>query len=259
MMDIQFSSEDPRLGVPAMAQVGGRTLRLTNRRQYTSRVQFTATTTGVTGGQVHTLPANIERKAFAYKIGDTNPEGLTWPATPADTNLVNDARQTNDGDLLVIRGFGIEVLPRTDAALLKAAIGEITITPERGGERSVSVGLIQDFPAARGLFGGQTSMTQPRPIAGGEPPPAGSISNGVPGIQNERFFHDPFIWAPVGAGLSAFALILKTERAVVVNSTAATQTAAAGVHAWAIPTDGSILLDLRVHIFGEVYSQAVKD
>ncbi len=248
MPQIQFISDDE-------IQLGDDRFYRSEARPYYSGVYFNAARTGASGSYVYTIANGTEVRAFSYAVGgDMGPAGRTGrTATDADTNL-EDERRTNNGELVLVEGVGVEAMAYTDPELLRSASRDLTIAIERGGGKTRDLlGHLTQWPAGGGLAGLQESRIGHQPLGGGRPL-VGQMQLGAPVVGNMRKLPVAIPWTPNGRGASSFAIKLRAERAIAVSPTQLDVVAAAGVHIYDMPADGAVFLDLMVRLDCAVFS-----
>ncbi len=236
-------------------QVGNDMFQRSEARPYYSAIYVDAPRTGAAGAFTYTIPAGFEARAFSYAVGgDMGAAGRSGRiATDADTNL-EDERRTNNGEVVIVEGLGIEVMAGTDPELLRLASRDFTAAIERGGGKSRDLlGHITQWPGGGGLAGVQESRSGLQPLGGGRPL-VGQVQNGVPHTSNLRKLPVPFVWTPNGRGQSSFAVKLRAERAIAYVSAQLEPVAAAGVLAYTMPANGALGLDLMVRLDCAVFA-----
>lgn len=151
---------------------------------YRSRVRFEA-------GAAGDIPAGTAPVAFGYKIGDALAAAgyAVGQATAAHTNLRSAGGQTNRNADVVIWSMGIEIMPGSNAELVKELVRSVYLGLSlTGGSDTDLIGQITDFPGGGGLKGRQWD-----PLAA-VPADVECMNNGEPLAGNVMQFTKPYRW-----------------------------------------------------------------
>jgi hypothetical protein len=231
---------------------------------YWSVVRFEAARTGE-GPFTYTIAQGVERKAFAYKIGeDMGVAGAAGVlATLADTCL-SKASETNDNSDFLILGCGIHLMPTSEPSLCAGLIRETSVELAFSGSDTFRMGTIDMYPGPGGLHGKQPSGIRP----GNNLDPSGVVetflANGWPSAGDfRRFsgFKDPksgepyFRWNAAGSGQKDTSLVMtfKPQRPIIVVGNDRAAVPAAGGTTLGQPefTAATVArVDLRVDLIG---------
>ena len=207
------------------------------QKSYYSLVRFPFTVSG-SGPYTYTLAANTVSKAFTYGTSETATIAgfdSSFTATDAETNMT--ARFDTGGATVMIYGIALHPTEVSDAHLVKLlwANSFVDITLD-GVQRYSLLGRPGRIPGGGGLFGAGASYVIPPSTRDQIQFNVGSLSNGVPHIDNYLALTEPLNWMPMGMGDSKFQVRFTVARTLTHTATARAADATVAMAAWAPPT-----------------------
>jgi hypothetical protein len=217
---------------------------------YYSRLRISATSLAA---NVYSIGAGQDFLGFGYgKNQDMTAAGLPGvQSTPADTNIITP-NQTVSGEMVLIDGIGIIVLPQSDANFLKQLDQCVSVKIKTNGSQEYLMGIPQMLPGPGGLMGAAEAWSVVPNLQEQLSRSVGIISNGVPHSSNFYPLPEPMVWGPAGKGDSAFNVILHVERAASTISQfgGAARSAGTGIAVYAPPTAAQVFVDYMIVVVG---------
>jgi hypothetical protein len=243
-MDLNSLSPRERQLVQLGAQLGVQNQRAKPPVSvYYSAVRFAWAISGA-GPYTYTLTSGEERRAFGYAWGeDLTGANVGYPtgygtATYAETNLLAKG-ETNAGQKVSIRGISAYVTADSDPYLAQQTFENVHVSiAMNGDDRNIRLGRLAFIPASGGLAGHGISMI------GNGPPPinkpyhvgVGSLSNGMPSVNNYLPLPYQLDWMPKGGADSTLTVRMIAARTVTATGTARAADTANGIQAYAPPS-----------------------
>jgi len=221
--------------------------------KYYSRVRISATSAIVTGtlNAYQATPQTVE--AFSYGrnqvMASAGLPGVV--ATLADTNI-QQANQTNAGEMVLIEGISIFILGQSDANFTKQIDQAVSVSIEINGTTTYLCGIPSMLPSCGGLFGAAESISVAPPLPDQLSRNIGFVSNGLPHSSNFMKMPEPMLWASAGKGDSTFNVNMALSSTVTTpaqyGSTA--RIAGAGVAPYTPPLPAAVFTDYLVVLVG---------
>lgn len=232
---------------------------------YITKIRFEPTiTTDGSNNVTFTFKQGLSATGFSYGVGGSmaaagyvaTGTGYTQ-ATAADTNLITSTgKVTNGGDMMVIDAIAFAPTPKSDPLLTNDLIAELSVSAGFNGQSSdYKLGNPLQWPGGAGLWGAARTNNILPGQADASGVFAGSVTNGIPGAGDIRWFNDPIVWMPQSRGGDGiFAFRVQVERDVVVLASA--RAAGTGIVAITPPnTPGAkgTFVEFQVTLYGNQF------
>lgn len=223
---------------------------------YWSMVRFKFTRTGVAPGPYTYTMSNQELHAFAYRIGDAEPNaagfggsGLTMAL--CETNLQKSS-ETNAGEEFHIQGIAIEPQAGADALLL-ALIWRNTaaILSLNGGSNRINIGPLALIPGGGGLTGGGRNSYSRQSLDGVRVQEQ-FMTNGFPNRHNIYPIPEGAVWRRSNERDGQLEVIFQPAPSRNIGfGTGLDEAPAAGVRGYSYPDSDQSYVDVMVWLVGQ--------